>query len=184
MEDMNRLEFLQPVVNKCRKQMGLLQAKAQAAEESSQQAATTKRRTDDQGSREKSAKHRTLETTHQGTTGDGRTKSPSENIGELFQKGVEEVPSSSPSSRTPTPIPVMFEHAASGLPTGEEPKPSGADPSKPLSLPPTDPRSIQLASDIRRQFEKLKKADQKPTPPKSGSGTARSTPSSGFDVAD
>ena len=186
MEEMNRLEYLQPVVNKCRKQMGLLQAKAQAAEESSQQAATTKRRTDDQGSREKSAKHRTLDTTQQGTAGDGRHQSSPENIGELFQKGVEEVPSSSPSSaaKTPTPIPVVFEHAASGLPTGEEPKPSGADPSKPLSLPPTDPRSIQLASDIRRQFEKLKKADQKPTPPKSGSGKARSTPSSGFDVAD
>ena len=59
-EDMKRLEFLQPVVNQCRKQMGLLQAKAQAAEESSQQAATTKRRTDDQGLREKSAKHRTF----------------------------------------------------------------------------------------------------------------------------
>ena len=185
-EDMKRLEFLQPVVNQCRKQMGLLQAKAQAAEESSQQAATTKRRTDDQGSREKSAKHRTLETTHHGTTSEGRTKSPSGSIGELFKKGVQEVPSSSPSSaaRTPTPIPVVFEHAASGLPTGEELQPSGADPTKPLSLPPTDPRSIQLASDIRRQFEKLKKADQKPTPPKSGSGTARSTPSSGFDVAD
>ena len=183
-EDMKRLEFLQPVVNRCWKQMGLLQAKAQA--ESSQPVATTKRRTDDQGSREKSAKHRTVETTHQGTTGGGRTKSPSENIGELFQKGVQEVPSSSPSSaaRTPTPIPVVFEQAASGLPTGEEPKPNEADPSKPLSLPPTDPRSIQLASDIRRQFEKLKKAEQKPTPPKSGSGTARSTPSSGFDVAD
>ena len=183
-EDMKRLEFLQPVVNQCRKQMGLLQAKAQA--ESSQPVATTKRRTDDQGSREKSAKHRTVETTHQGTTGDGRTKSPSENIGELFQKGVQEVPSSSPSSaaRTPTPIPVVFEQAASGLPTGEESKPSEADPSKPLSLPPTDPRSMQLASDIRRQVEKLKKAEQKPTPPKSGSGTARSTPSSGFDVAD
>ena len=185
-EDMKRLEFLQPVVNQCRKQMGLLQAKAQAAEESSQQVATTKRRTDDQGSREKSAKHRTLETTHPGTTGDGRPKSSLENAGEMFKKGVEEVPSSSPSSaaRTPTPIPVVFEHAASGLPTEEESGPSGADPSKPLSLPPTDPRSIQLASDIRRQFEKLKKTEQKPTPPKSGSGTARSTPSSGFDVAD
>ena len=185
-EDMKRLEFLQPVVNKCRKQMGLLQARSQATEESSQPVATTKRRTDDQGVREKSAKHRTLKTTHHEAKGDGSPKSSPQNIGEMFKKGVQEVPSSSPSSaaRTPTPIPVVFEHAASGLPTGEEPQPSGADPSKPLSLPPTDPRSIQLASDIRRQFEKLKKADQKPTPPKSGSGTARSTPSSGFDVAD
>ena len=55
-EDMKRLEFLQPVVTQCRKQMGLLQAKAQAAEESSQPVATTKRRTDDQGSMEKECK--------------------------------------------------------------------------------------------------------------------------------
>ena len=112
-EDMQQLQYLQPVVNKCRKQMGLLQARAQ--EESSQQAATIKRRTDDQGLREKSAKHRTLETTHQGPTGDGRSKSSPENVGELFKKGVQEVPSSSPSSaaRTPTPMPVVFEQAAS-----------------------------------------------------------------------
>ena len=182
-EDMNRLEYLQPLVNKCRKQLGILEARAKA--ESSQPVATTKRRTDDQGSRERSAKHRTLETTHPGTTGEGGTNSPSENIGEMFQKGVQEVPSSSPSSATtPTPIPVMFEQAASGLQTGDESKPSEADPSKPLSLPPTDPRSLQYASAIRRQVEKLKKSDQGPTPPKSGSGTARTTPSSGFDVAD
>ena len=166
--------------------MGLLQAKAQAAEESSQQAATTKRRTDDQGLREKGAKHRTLETTHQGTTGDDRPKSSLQNIGDMFKKGVEEVPSSSPSSaaRTPTPIPVVFKDSATGLPTEEELRHSETDPSKPLSLPPTDPRSIKLASDIRRQFEKLKKSDRTTPPPKSGDATARSTPSSGFDVAD
>ena len=45
--------------------------------------------------REKGTKHRTLEMTHQGTTGDGRPKSSLENIGEMFKKGVEEVPSSS-----------------------------------------------------------------------------------------
>ena len=136
--------------------------------------------------REKGTKHRTLEMTHQGTFGDGGPKSSLENIGEMFKKGVQEVPSSTPSSaaRTPTPIQVVFKDSATGLPTEEELRQSETDPSKPLSLPPTDPRSIKLASDIRRQFEKLKKSDQKPTPAKSGCGTARSTPSSGFDVAD
>ena len=95
-EDMKRLEYLQPVVTECRKQMGLLQAKAQASEESSQPAATTKRRTDDQGTRGKSAKHRTLETTYQGSTGDDQSKSSPQNIGEMFSKGVEEVPSLKP----------------------------------------------------------------------------------------
>ena len=185
-EDMQRLEYLQPVVNQSRKQMGLLQAKARAAEESSQQAATTKRRTDDQGMREKGTKHRTLEMTQQGTTGDGRPKSSFYNIGEMFKKGVEEVPSSSPSSatRTPTPIPVVFKDSATGLPVEDESRHDEADPAKPLSLPPTDPRSAKLASEIRRQVEKLKKTDQTTPPPKSGDATARSTPSSGFDVAD
>jgi len=166
--------------------MGLLQAKAQAAEESSQQGVTTKRRTDDQGIGERGTKHRTLEMTHQGATGDGRPKSSSYNIGEMFKKGVEEVPSSSPSSatRTPTPIPVVFKDSATGLPVGDELKPDEADPAKPLSLPPTDPRSAKLASEIRQKFEKLKKTDQTTPPLKSGDTTARSTPSSGFDVAD
>ena len=60
MQDMERLEYLQPIVVQYRKQMGLLKAKAQTAEGSSQQAATTKRRTDDQGMSEKGTKHRTL----------------------------------------------------------------------------------------------------------------------------
>ena len=186
MEDMKRVEYLQPIVNQCRKRMGLLQAKAQAAEEPSQPAATTKRRTDDQGTREKGTKHRTLETTHQGTADEGRPKESPQHIGELFQKGVEDVPSSSPSSaaRTPTPIPVVFQESASGLPTGEESKHGRTDPAKPLSLPPTDPRSAQFASEIRRQVEKLKKSDRPTPPPKSGDTTARTTPSSGFDVAD
>ena len=42
-EDMNRLEYLQPVVNKCRRQLGYAGGKSEA--ESSQLAATTKRRT-------------------------------------------------------------------------------------------------------------------------------------------
>ena len=103
-----------------------------------------------------------------------------------LKKGVEEVPSSSPSSaaRTPTPIPVVFKDSTTGLPVGDELKPDEADPAKPLSLPPTDPRSAKLASEIRQKFEKLKKTDQTTPPPKSGDTTARSTPSSGFDVAD
>ena len=177
-EDMQRLEYLQPLVNQSRRQMGLLQAKAQAAEESSQQAVTTKRRTDDQGMREKGTKHRTLETTHHGTTSDGRPKSSFYNIGEMFQKGVEEVTSSDPSSatRTPTSIPVVFKDSASGLPTEEEARQSGGDSATSTGPPPTDPRSAALAADIKSKIGKT--TGQTPPPPKSGDATARSTPSS------
>ena len=186
MEDMQRLEYLQPVVIQSRKQMGLLQAKAQAAEESSQQVATTKRRTDDQGMRERGTKHRTLEMTHKGTTGDGNPKSSPQKIGDVFKKGVQEVLSSSPSSaaRTPTPIPVVFKESASSLPVEKESRQDEVDPTKPLILPPTNPRSLKLASDIRRHVEKLKKSDQTTPSQRSGDTTAKSTPSSGFDITD
>ena len=165
-QDMQRLEYLQPIVNQYRKQMGLLKAKAQAAEES-----------DDQGMREKGTKHRTLETTYEGTTGDGRPKSSFYNIGDMFKKGVEEVSSSDPSSatRTPTSIPLTFKESALGLPTEEELRHSGADSARSPSLTPTDPRSAKLASDIRSKFEKKGQS----TPPQGrGEKTSASTPSS------
>ena len=104
----------------------------------------------------------------------------------MFQKGIEEVPSSSPSSavRTPTPIPVVFKESASSLPAEGELRQDQVDPKKPLTLSPTDPRSAKLASDIRRQFQKLKKSDQTTPTPRSGDSTAKSTPSSGFDITD
>ena len=175
--DMERLEYLQPIVIQYRKQMGLLEAKAQAAEESSQQGVTTKRRTDDQGMREKGTKHRTIGETHHGTTSDGRPKSSFYDIGGMFQKGVEEVVSSEPSSatRTPTSIPLTFKESASGLPTEEEARYSGGDSGKTPGLSPTDPRSAKLASDIRSKFEKKSQS----TPPQNrGEKTSASTPSS------
>ena len=176
-QDMDRLEYLQPIVVQYRKQMGLLEAKAQAAEESSQQGVTTKRRTDDQGMREKGTKHRTIGATHHGTTSDGRPKSSFCDIGDMFQKGVEEVVSSDPSSatRTPTPIPLTFKESASGLPTEEEVRHSGGDSANSLGLSPTDPRSAKLASDIRSKSGK--KSQSTPTQ-KRGEKTTASTPSS------
>ena len=175
-QDMERLEYLQPIVIQYRKQMGLLEAKAQAAEESSQQGVTTKRRTDDQGLREKGTKHRTIGATHHGTTSDGRPKSSFYDIGGMFQKGVEEVVSSDPSSatRTPTAIPLTFKESVAGLPTEEEVRYSGGESASP-GLSPMDPRSAKLASDIRSKFEKKSQS----TPPlQCGEKTTASTPSS------
>ena len=82
MQDMERLEYLQPIVVQLRKQMGLLKAKAQTAEESSQPAATTKRRTDDQGVREKGTKHRTLAASPK-ESGAGDKQKKFENIADI-----------------------------------------------------------------------------------------------------
>ena len=179
-QDMDRLEYLQPIVLQYRKKMGLLEARVQAAEETSQQSqgVTAKQRTDDQGTREKGAKHRAIGATHHGTTSQGKPKSSFYDIGDMFRKGVEEVVSSDPSSaaRTPTSIPLTFKESASGLPTEEEGTQISGDPAQPQVNLPTDPRSAVLASDIRTKLDK--RSDQSTPPPKSGDATARSTPSS------
>ena len=179
-QDMDRLEYLQPIVLKYRKKMGLLEAKAQAAEETSQQlqGVTAKRRTDDQGTREKGAKHRTISATHHGITSQGKPKSSFYDIGDMFRKGVEEVVSSDPSSaaRTPTSIPLTLKESASGLPTEEEGTQIRDDPAQSQVNLPTDPRSAVLASDIRTKLDK--RSDRSTPPLKKGDATARSTPSS------
>ena len=71
---------------------------------------------------------------------------------------------------------MTFKESASGLPTEEEIRHSGGDSAKSPGPPPTDPRSAALASDIKSKIGK--KTGQSPPPPKSGDGTARSTPSS------
>ena len=95
----------------------------------------------------------------------------------MFQKGVEEVVSSDPSSatRTPASIPLTFKESASGLPTEEEVRHSGGDSAKSPGLSPTDPRSAKLASFVRSKFEKK---SQSTPPQKRGEKTTASTPSS------
>ena len=182
MQDMERLEYLQPIVVQLRKQMGLLKAKAQTAEESSQPAVTTKRRTDDQGMREKGAKHRTLAASPKDLDAEDKQKK-FESIADMFDKGIEEVSSSVPSSagRTTPSIPIIFQSSVSALPTEQQVIEQSGIPAKQTVLLPSDPRSAQLASDIRNKFEKKSKSTP---PPKSGDGTARSTPSSGFGELD
>ena len=182
MQDMERLEYLQPIVVQLRKQMGLLKAKAQTAEESSQPVATTKRRTDDQGMREKGAKHRTLAASPK-ESGAGDMQKKFENIAEMFEKGIDDVSSSVPSSagRTTPSIPIIFQSSVSALPTEQQAIAQSGVPASQSVLLPSDPRSAQLASDTRNKFEKKSKSTP---PPKSGDGTARSTPSSGFGELD
>ena len=129
---------------------------------------TAKRRTDDQGVREKGAKHRSTGASHQGSKSQDKLKSAFDNIVDMFNKGVEEVVSSEPSSaaKTPTSIPMTFQDSASALPTGQDTTQVGGDPAKPQVLAPTDPRSAVLASEIRSKLKKKTKSDQ--STPKSG----------------
>ena len=177
-QDMERLEYLQPIVLQYRKKMGLLEARVQASEEGSQQAkgVTTKRRTDDQGTREKGAKHRTLAASPKGS-GVEEKQMKFDSIVDMFNKSVEEVSSSVPSSagRTTPSIPATFQASVSSLPTEQQAMEQSGIPAQQTVLLPSDPRLAKLASDIRSKFEKKR---QSVPPPKSGEKTTVSTPSS------
>ena len=122
-EDLDRMEMLPPQMIKFRKQIGILeQSQALSTEGINQpKGVTAKRRTDDQGIRERGAKHRTIGASHKGTTKE-KSQSLYDNIADVFHKGVEEVVSSGHSSatRTPTSIPVMFQESTSKLPSEQE----------------------------------------------------------------
>ena len=149
-----------------------------------------KKRTKDQGIREREVKPRTTDASRSvpgmevGTQ--QSTNRPLEEIANIFNKGVEELSSSPPSSagRTPTSIPVMFEGSASALPAQQlitEVTKEGGKPIQPRVVHPSDPRTAILIFSIK---EKLKKSqtDPKTPTPKSGEATARSTPSSWGDM--
>ena len=135
-----------------RKQIGILeQSQALSTEGINQpKGVTAKRRTDDQGIRERGAKHRTIGASHKGTTKE-KSQSIYDNIADVFHKDVEEVVSSGHSSatRTPTSIPVTFQESTSKLPTGQEAMQISGSPATSQVSSPTDPRSAVLASDIR-----------------------------------
>ena len=184
-EDLERLEYLQPIAIAYRKQIGIFQqSQALLPEGTTEQpkGVTTKRRTDDQGTREKGVKHRTIGASHQGSEGEDKpVKASYSNIGDIFNKGAEDLSSSVPSSaaKTPTSIPTTFQESALILPTEQEATQSSEGPAQSQVSLPTDPRTA-LASSIRH---KLKKTGQLTPTPKRGGGTAGSTPSS-FDDMD
>ena len=108
-EDLDRVEMLQPQMIAFRKQIGILeQSQALSSEGTQPKGVTAKRRTDDQGVRERGAKHRTMGATHKGTTKE-KSQSIYDNIADVFQKGVEEVVSSGPSSATKTLSPTEYQ---------------------------------------------------------------------------
>ena len=88
-EDLERIEFLQPQAIALRKQIGILeQSQILTPEQTASQpkGVTAKRRTDDQGIRERGAKHRTIGASHQGSVGEGKQpKSTFDNIVDMFQ---------------------------------------------------------------------------------------------------
>ena len=68
-EDLDRMVALQPQLVEYRKQIGILeQSQALSSEGTQPKGVTAKRRTDDQGTREKGAKHRTISASHRGST--------------------------------------------------------------------------------------------------------------------
>ena len=177
-KDLDRMEILQPQMIAYRKQIGILeQSQALTPEGTQSKGVTAKRRTDDQGIRERGAKHRMMGASHKGTSKE-KSQTLYDNIADVFKKGVEAVVSSGPSSatRTPTSIPMTFQESASKLPTEQEAMQIGGSPAQPQVLLPKDPRSATLASDIRSKIGK--KAGQSAPTPKSGGPTAASTPSS------
>ena len=177
-EDLDRMMVLQPQMIAFRKQIGILeQSQALSTEGTQPKGVTAKCRTDDQGIREKGVKHRSTGASQRGSTTQDKLKSTFDDIVDMFNKGVEEVVSSDPSSaaRTPTSIPMTFQDSASALPSGQDTMQISGDPAKPQVLAPTDPRSAALASEIR---SKLKKTQSDQSTPQSGDGTAGSTPSS------
>ena len=177
-EDLDRMVTLQTQLIAYRKQIGILeQSQALSSEGTQPKGVAAKRRTDDQGIREKGAKHRSTGASHRGSTSQDKLKSTFDNIVDMFNKGVEEAVSSDPSSaaKTPTSIPMTFQDSASALPTGQDTTQVSGDPAKPQVLAPSDPKSAALASEIR---SKLKKTKSDQSTPKSGDGTAGSTPSS------
>ena len=182
-EDLDRIVVLQPLAIEYRKQIGVMQQSQGFITEGTtdqSKGVAAKRRTDDQGIRERSAKHRTIGASHQGSGGEDKPiKSSYYNIGDMFSKGAEDLSSSVPSStaRTPTSIPTTFQESASVLPTGQEATPTSESPAQAHASIPADPRMV-LASSIR---QKLKKTGQSTPTPKRGDATAGSTPSS-FDL--
>ena len=111
------------------------------------------------------------------------TNRPLEEIASIFNKGVEELSSSVPSSagKTPTSIPVTFQGSASALPaeqlTTEVSEKASGEPVQPRVVHPSDPRTASLISSIREKLKQSQTAQSTPTP-KSGEASARSTPSS------
>ena len=94
----------------------------------------------------------------------------------MFDKGVEELSSSVPSSlgRTPTSIPLTFQGAASALPTDQHSQEVSESPRSTQVLSPSDPRSAALIAGIKDKVHKIKSSQSAP-PPRMGNATARST---------
>ena len=101
-QDIDRLEYLQPMAIEYRRQTGIIkQSQGQLPDGNADQSksVTAKRRTDDQGIRDKGAKHRTIGASHQGSVSqDKSNKSSFDNIVDIFNKGTEDLSSSVPSS--------------------------------------------------------------------------------------
>ena len=183
-QGMARMQELQPIAFACRQKIGLAQAKpAQPPTEAADapRVGTAKRRTDEQGAREQGVKLRPSEAKHPPREREALPNRlaavPSESIANIFNKSVEDLSSSVPSSagRTPPSTRSTFQGSASSLPTGQAMQELSVSPPGTQVLLPSDPKKAALIGEIKFKLQRTKLSQSTPPPRRED---ARSTPSS------
>ena len=185
-KDMLRMQALQLIAFECRQKIGIApETPAPTPEEpqDSSRASAPKRRADEQSGREQGVKLWFVEARHPSREREALpnrlANCPSDSIASIFNKGVEDLSSSVPSSAgiTPTSIRSTFQGSATALPTDQFMQELSVSPSGTQVLILSDPRRAAMIGDIKEKLKRTQSSKSAP-PPKGTDATARSTPSS------